>query len=256
MRRTAAVVVAVCAAVGPVVAGCGGAGDGGDGAERLTVYAAASLRGPFTELGRRFEADHPGLTVDLVFAGSADLVAQLTEGAVADVLATADTATMDRAGAAGLLETEPVDFATNVPTVVTAPGNPRGVGSFADLARPDLQVVVCAPQVPCGVATARLEELAGVRLRPVSEESSVTDVLNKVTTGQADAGVVYATDARAAGDRVTAVPVPQAAQVPVDYPIAVLTRAVHLDAAHAFVDLVTGPTGRRVLSAAGFGAPQ
>jgi molybdate transport system substrate-binding protein len=116
-------------------------------------------------------------------------------------------------------------------------------------------VVVCAPQVPCGSATEKVEKAAGVELSPVSEESSVTDVLGKITSGQADAGLVYVTDAAGAGEKVTAVAFPESADAVNTYPIAVLKDAANPQAAQAFVDLVTGPAGRDVLTAAGFVAP-
>jgi molybdate transport system substrate-binding protein len=233
-------------------AGCGAAEDSD---RTLTVFAAASLKGTFTELGERFEADHAGTTVEFSFAGSSDLAAQLTQGAHADVFAAADQLNMDKAAQSGLLAGEPVTFASNTLTIAVAPGNPKAINSFRDLAKPGTAVVVCAPQVPCGSATQKVEQAAGVELEPVSEESSVTDVLNKVTSGQADAGVVYVTDAIAAGDKVTSVPFPEAAGVVNSYPIAVLEDARNPQAAKEFVDLVTGDAGQTVLGAAGFGKP-
>ncbi|MGZ8803091.1 MAG: molybdate ABC transporter substrate-binding protein, partial [Mycobacterium sp.] len=191
-------------------------------------------------------------TVSFNFAGSSDLVAQLTQGAPADVFASADAANMAKAVDAGVITGEPVDFATNTLTIVTPPGNPRSVASFADLARPGTQVVVCAPQVPCGAATEKVENATGVTLSPVSEESAVTDVLGKVTSGQADAGLVYVTDAASAGDTVTTIPFPESGSAVNTYPIAVLH---HSGTAQDFVDLVSGPQGQKVLAAAGFAAP-
>ncbi|TKV59281.1 molybdate ABC transporter substrate-binding protein [Nakamurella flava] len=223
-----------------------------DAGGTLTVFAAASLKGSFTALGETFEEQNPGTTVTFNFAGSSDLVTQLTAGAPADVFASADQNNMRKATDAGVISGSPVDFASNTLTIVTAPGNPRGISGLADLTRPDLQVVVCAPQVPCGSATEKLEKSTTVTLTPVSEESSVTDVLNKVQTGQADAGLVYVTDARGAGDKVTAVAVPEASSVVNVYPIATLTAAAQPELATEFVALVTGSDGRKVLSDAGF----
>jgi molybdate transport system substrate-binding protein len=145
--------------------------------DTIVVFAAASLQKSSTEIGERFRADHPG-----------DLVTQLTQGATADVFASADTRNMDKADEAGLLAADPVSFASNALIIAVAPGNPHDIGSFADLSRPGSAVVVCAPAVPCGSATQRVEDATGTALDPVSEDSSVTDVLNKVTSGQADAG--------------------------------------------------------------------
>ena len=164
----------------------------------INVYAAASLTKTFTELGDRLMAEHPDLDVQFVFAGSADLVAQLQAGAPGDVFASADERNMTKATDAKLVVGEPTPFVTNHLTIVVVPGNPHGVASLADLANPDLKVVVCAPQVPCGGATQQVAELAGVTLTPVSEENSVSSVLTKVTAGEADAGLVYRTDAKGA----------------------------------------------------------
>lgn len=224
---------------------------GGDGT--VAVFGAASLREAFTEISGRFEADNPGSAVESTFAGSADLLSQLTQGAPADVLATADAATMDKAALAGLTEGSPVDFAANTLTIVVAPGNPRRVGSFRDLDRPGLAVVLCAPQVPCGAATVMLERATGVNLDPVSEESQVTDVLTKVISGQADAGVVYSTDARAAGEKVSEVAVPES---PVNrYRIAMVKGARNPGAARKFIEFVSGAAGQQALAAAGFLRP-
>jgi molybdate transport system substrate-binding protein len=156
---------------------------------------------------------------------------------------------------AGLVDGEPTVFATNVLEIVTPPGNPAGIASFADLARPELKVVVCAPQVPCGAAAEKIELATGVSLTPVSEEPDVKSTLGKVTTGNADAGLVYATDVRAAGDDVQGIEFPEAAQAVNDYPIAVIAEASATDLARAFQGLVTGAEGRAVLGSAGFGSP-
>ncbi|MFC9549886.1 molybdate ABC transporter substrate-binding protein [Rhodococcus sp. NPDC056960] len=225
--------------------------DGGD----ITVFAAASLKNTFTELGEMYQTAHPGSHVEFSFAGSSDLAAQLDQGATADVFASADTNNMTKVVDAGLVAGSPVNFATNTLTIVTAPGNPKGITSFADLNREGTLVVTCAPQVPCGSATQKVETASGVDLTPVSEESSVTDVLNKVTAGQADAGLVYVTDAAGAGDKVTAVAFPEAAQAVNTYPIAALSASKNPEAAQGFIDLVTGPEGQAVLAKAGFAQP-
>lgn len=241
--------VAVLLLAGSLLIGCGSGGPGGD--RTVTVFAAASLRGPFTELAERFESEHDGVEVRLSFGGSADLVEQVREGAPADVVATADTATMARLEDDGLV-TEPVPFATNIIEIAVAPGNPAGVTSFADLARPGLRLVVCAEPVPCGAATRRVAEELRVTLTPVSEEQSVADVLGKVVTGEADAGVVYGTDIQAAGASVVAVPVPVGPAGMNTYPIAALGGAG--DLADEFVELVTSSEAARdVLATAGFG---
>jgi molybdate transport system substrate-binding protein len=220
----------------------------------ITVYAAASLTVPFTEIGQKFEAENEGVTVNFSFSGSSTLAAQLTEGAPADVFASADQKNMATVVDAGLIG-ETVDFATNTLTIVTEPGNPKGIASLADLANPDLLVVTCAPQVPCGSAAAKVQEGAGVTLTPVSEEQAVTDVLTKVVTGQADAGLVYVSDAATAGDTVAEVPFPESATAVNVYPIGLLSESENSAQAQAFVDFVTGPVGSGVLLKSGLKAP-
>lgn len=217
----------------------------------VAVFAAASLQKTFTDLSGAFTGANTGARVELTFAGSADLLTQLTQGARGDVFATADAATMDKATRAGLLAGPPVPFASNTLTIVVAPGNPKEIRGFRDLGR--VSLVMCAAQVPCGAALRRIAQRTGVRLQPVSEEPSVTDVLNKVTSGQADAGLVYVTDARSAGEKVSTVAFPEAAEAVNTYQIAVLKDSSDAELAHRFVDLVTGPAGRPVLQAAGFG---
>lgn len=221
-------------------------------ADRLAVFAAASLARVFTELNSAAPAADSATRIEFTFAGTADLLAQLAAGARADVFATADASTMEKAAALGLVTTS-VAFATNTLTIAVAPGNPKQINGLRDLKR--VTVVACAPQVPCGAALARIDAATGVDLDPASEETSVTDVLNKVVTGQADAGLVYVTDARSAGDDVTAVPFPESVMAPNTYRIAVTRDAADPARAARFVDLVTGPAGRDVLRRAGFGEP-
>ncbi|MCB0930372.1 MAG: molybdate ABC transporter substrate-binding protein [Mycobacterium sp.] len=245
VRRTARTVATFGVAL--LLSGCGpGMPDG-----HLVVFAAASLTKAFTVIGDDFTATNPASPVELSFGGSADLLTQLSHGAPADVFAAADAATMDKAIAAGLVAGQAVTFATNTLTIVVAPGNPKGVRTFSDLTK--VSLVVCAPEVPCGASLPGLEKRTGVDLSPVSEESSVTDVMNKVVSGQADAGLAYRTDALAAGGKATAVPFSEATVN--TYWIAVLKQARSVSAARRFVDQVTGPAGRSALAAAGFGRP-
>jgi molybdate transport system substrate-binding protein len=232
------------------LAGCGP----GATAPSITVFAAASLKPAFTEIAERFETNNPGAVVDFDFGATPELTTQPAEGAAADVFASASTTQMDTVSEAGLLAGKPVPFAANTLVIVTAAGNPKKVESFADLARPGLAVAVCRQPVPCGAATHRVEDNAHVRITPVSEEPDVTDVLNKVTNGQADAGVVYRTDAISAGDKVTAVTFHEAAGVVNTYAIAVLKTAAQGGLAQRFVDMVTGERGQKILRRAGFQA--
>lgn len=221
----------------------------------VTVFAAASLTKTFTELGKDFEKANPGSTVAFSFGGSSDLVTQLTAGAPADVFASADQKNMDKAVSGSVVSGDPVDFATNVLAIAVPPGNPAHITGWSDLAKPGLKVVVCAPQVPCGAATAKVEANTGVTLKPVSQESSVTDVLGKVSSGEADAGIVYVTDVKGAGKSVDSVPFPEAKDVVNTYPIAAVRQGQNFTGGAAFIAYVTGPEGRKVLEAAGFGKP-
>ncbi|MBT2532693.1 molybdate ABC transporter substrate-binding protein [Arthrobacter sp. ISL-48] len=263
-------VAATVSLLAVTLAGCGPAGQvdqngnkdggepgaGGTATGTVTVFAAASLKAAFTELAGKFEASHPGTKVSLSFAGSADLVTQITQGAPADVFASADTRNMAKLQDSGLVDGEPRDFATNTLTIAVPPGNPAGIASFRDLARPGTKVVVCASQVPCGAAAVTIEQETGTALSPVSEESSVTDVLGKVVSGEADAGLVYVTDAKNAGSKVESIPFTEAARAVNTYPMAAVKGARNKQAAEAFLELVTGSEGQAALGNAGFGAPQ
>ncbi|MET4134687.1 molybdate ABC transporter substrate-binding protein [Pseudarthrobacter sp. PvP090] len=249
--RAAASLVAGIVATG--LAGCAAPAGGAGGT--VTVFAAASLKAPFTALAEEFEAAHPGTTVTLSFAGSSDLATQISQGAPADVFASADANTMAKLSGAGLVEGSPRDFASNVLTIAVPPGNPASIATFADLARPGVRTVICAAQVPCGAATKALEQETGTTLQPVSEESSVTDVLGKVVSGEADAGLVYVTDVRTAGGKVQEVPFPESARAVNTYPIAAVRTGGNNDLAAAFIETVTGSDGQQLLRGAGFGTP-
>lgn len=255
VSRTAA--VAVTATVLALLAGCGGGGDTGSGAppRTLTVFAAASLTGTFTELEKRFERANPGTDVTFNFAGSSALAQQIVQGAPTDVFASADETNMRKVTGPGLTAGEPAVFATNTLQIATAPGNPMRIASLRDLTRPGLRTVLCAPQVPCGAAAEKVERAAGVSLRPVSEEQDVKAVLNKVGTGNADAGLVYRTDVAAARGQVQGVDIAQAGEAVNRYPIAALTGSRDPELAGQWVRFVTGEQGGQVLTAAGFGTP-
>ncbi|MEG9226049.1 molybdate ABC transporter substrate-binding protein [Aeromicrobium sp. Sec7.5] len=218
----------------------------------LVVFAAASLQATFAEVEAEFEAENPGVDVKLSFGGSSDLVTQILGEAPVDVFASADLATMAKLGDRAI---DPQDFATNTLQIVVPPGNPAGIETFDDLAAADLRLVVCAADVPCGSATQKVAAAAGVELSPDSQEQSVTDVLGKVVAGEADAGLVYVTDVAAAGDTVEGIAFPEAASVVNTYPIARVQGAEQEELARAFIEMVLGETGRRVLGDAGFGTP-
>jgi molybdate transport system substrate-binding protein len=235
------------------VAACGSDDDGsGGGSTTITVLAAASLTETFTTLAADFEADHEGVSVKLAFDSSATLAEQAVGGAPADVLATADATTI--ASASDALTADPQVFATNTMVLVTPADNPAGIGSFDDLG-PGVDYVVCVDTAPCGKVAAALLASTGPDAEPASLEVDVKAVLAKVTSGEADAGLVYATDAVAAGDEVRTFEVPGADAQVTTYPIAPLEQSEDPDLAQEFVDLVLGEAGQRVLQDAGFGAP-
>lgn len=261
MKRFAPALVALVALL--ALSGCtaGGAQPAGPAnvpptppAKTLTVFAAASLKGAFGTIAEGFAADNPGVRVAYNFNGSSALVDQLKGGAPADVFASADQATMAKATDASLVVGTPVLFATNTLTLVVAPGNPLKITGL-DATLDGRKLVVCAVGVPCGNATKALAANLGVTLKPVSEEQTVTDVLGKVTSGEADAGVVYATDAAAAGARAATVRIPGAEKVVNRYPIAVTANAEEPALASAYIAYVTGPEGQAALAGFAFEAP-
>lgn len=244
MRRATGVV----AALALLTTACS-ASDGSDG-QTLTVMAAASLTEPFGELAETFEADHPGVDVVTSFDSSATLATQVVNGAPADLVATADERTMQTMADEDALAGEPVVFAHNVLTLVVPPDNPAGIGALEDL--DGSEYVVCAPAVPCGALAEALLADAGVTTEPRSHEVDVKAVLTKVVLDEADAGLVYASDVVAAGDRVAEVPVPGAPGT--DYPAAVTTDSEAPELAGEFLDLLLSDEGRAALERAGFDA--
>jgi len=224
---------------------------GGDpGPEPLVVFAAASLTDAFTELGAEYERAHPGERVAFSFAGSQSLVAQVQQGAPADLVATADTASAQ--ALADQLDGAPQVLARNRLAIVTAPGDPLGLAALADLARPSVQVVLAGPSVPAGRAARAALDEAGVSVRPVSEEPDVRAVVQRVALGEADAGIAYATDVAAADDRVDGTPLPGVSNA---YPAGVVRGSARRDRARAFLDLALSERGRAVLSSYGFLPP-
>lgn len=229
------------------LAGCGGADPDVD---TLRVFAASSLTAPFTELEAAFEAANPGVDVVLSFAASSELARQIVEGAPADVFASADTENMNEV--ADAIVDEVTTFATNRLQIITERGNPLGITSLADLADPTVLFVTCAPEVPIGAYTADALAKAGVTVSPVSFEENVKGIVTKVTTGEADAGIVYATDVMAAGESASGVDIADDFNVVASYPIA---RVSSNDTARRFVEFVTSTTGRAILEDFGFGVP-
>ena len=219
------------------------------------MFAAASLTDAFTDLGAAFSEANPGATATFSFDASSALVTQITEGAPADVFASADTANMDRLTDEGLNGTDPVIFATNLLAIIVPAGNPAGVTTVEDLANPDVTVVLCAEEVPCGNYANQILEAAGVEVTPASFEENVRGVVTKVTAGEADAGIVYVTDVTAAGDAAELVEIPEDVNVVAEYPIATVGASENQEAGEAFIDFLSGSDGQAILAEYGFGPP-
>jgi molybdate transport system substrate-binding protein len=264
MRRFA-VIAAGLAAV--AVAGCSSSSSGSGSSSTsassspsaastgtITVFAAASLMGTFTQLGKQFDAAHPGDTVKFSFGPSSGLATQITSGAPADVFASAAPANMDSVVKAGDAS-NPQDFAKNTMEVATPPKNPGKVTSVNDLAKKSVKVALCQPQVPCGVVAAEVFKNAGIKVKPVTLQPDVKSVLTQVELGSVDAGMVYVTDVMAAGDKVKGVTISDSDNASTLYPIATITDSKHKSIAQSFVAYVLSPAGQQVLTAAGFKQP-
>ena len=218
-------------------------------------FAAASLTDAFTEIGTAFTAANPDATATFSFDASSALVTQITEGAPADVFASADVTNMDKLVEAGLNGTAPEVFATNLLAIIVAPDNPLGITGVADLADADIKTAICAAEVPCGRYAAEIFANAGVTVTPVTLEQNVRGVVTKVTAGEADAGIVYVTDVLAAGDQAELVEIPEDINVLAEYPIATVSESANPEVAEAFVDFVPSPEAQELLGEFGFDAP-
>lgn len=222
----------------------------------LQIYAAASLKGAFDTLVEEFSAEHPNLTVSpTVYDGSSTLVTQILEGAPVDVFASADERNMDTLVEADMAGSEPQIFATNKITIAVPAGNPENITSLGDLANPDLSVVLCAEDVPCGGAARSVLDAAGVTVTPVSNEQNVTAVATKVASGEADAGLVYVTDVQASDGALESIEIPLDDEFINKYPIAVVKDSSNEGAADVFIHFVLSDRGQEILREFGFGAP-
>ncbi|MGH9023115.1 MAG: molybdate ABC transporter substrate-binding protein, partial [Acidimicrobiia bacterium] len=220
----------------------------------VTVLAAASLTEAFTELGTTFETDHPGTKLSFSFGASSTLAQQAIEGAPGDLLFTADEANMKKAIDAGVAS-DPKVFARNRLALLVAKGNPGKVETVADLAEPGVVFVLCAATVPCGKYGAEALAKAGVSAKPKSLEENVKGVVSKVSLGEADAGIVYVTDAKAAGDKAIGVEIADEHNVVAIYPLAALKDSANVATAKAFADFVLSSAGQAILAKYGFLAP-
>jgi molybdate transport system substrate-binding protein len=218
------------------------------------VFAAASLTGSFTQLGKQFEAAHPGDKVTFSFGPSSGLATQIISGAPADVFASAAPANMQQVVSAGDASS-PQNFAKNIMEVAVPPANPAHVKSVKNLAKSSVKVALCQPQVPCGVTAAKVFKNAGIKVKPVTFQPDVKSVLTQVETGNVDAGMVYVTDVLAAGSKVMGIKIPAADNASTTYPIATISKSSHQSIAQAFVTYVLSPAGQQVLATAGFEKP-
>lgn len=228
--------------------------------KELVVFAAASLREVFQKLADSFEKSHPGVKVRLNFAGSQELRVQIEHGAKADIFAAADTKHL-RALREQKLAMEPNLFARNEPVVIVPSANPAKLAKFVDLPKAE-RIVVGVPEVPIGAYTEAIlsnsEKPYGAKFRKAvvehirSRELNVRQVLTKVSLGEADAGIVYKTDALSAKEKVTAIEIPDSINVIADYPIALLTSAPQPELAKEWLGTVLGTDGQQALKAAGF----
>ena len=210
--------------------------------------------GTFTQIGKQFDAAHPGDTVKFSFGPSSGLATQITSGAPADVFASAAPANMDTVVKAGDAAS-PQDFAKNTMEVAVPPNNPAKVKSVNDLAKSSVKVALCQPQVPCGVVAAEVFKNASIKVKPVTLQPDVKSVLTQVELGSVDAGMVYVTDVMAAGSKVKGVQIPASDNASTLYPIDTITDSKHKSIAESFVTYVLSPAGQQVLTAAGFQTP-
>jgi molybdate transport system substrate-binding protein len=220
----------------------------------ITVFAAASLTESFTELGKQFESANPGTKVTFSFGASSGLAQQINSGAPADVFASASPKNMDQVVDVGGAS-NPKVFATNKMEIATPPNNPAQIASVNDLAKSSVKTALCQPKGPCGSVAQQVFTNAKITVKPVTLEPDVKSVLTKVQLGEVDAGMVYVTDVKAAGEKVKGVEISDDVNASTDYPIAALTKSGNAAVASAFVDLVLSPAGQGVLTAAGFQAP-
>lgn len=248
MKRIAA--ISALAVLALVATGCSSAPE----TTTITVSAASSLTGAFQQIGAAFTAKNPSTSVVLNFGGSNSLAEQINSGAAVDLFASASTTTMDTVVKAGRAA-NPVIFATNTMTIAVPPDNPGHITSLADLTRSGLKIATCQAEVPCGAAATKLFEKNNISVTPATLEPDVKSVLAKVQSGDADAGIVYVTDVKAAASSVSAIDIPADSNVTTSYPIAVVTDNSHLDTATAFEAFVLSAEGRAILNAAGFGTP-
>jgi len=263
-RRHPALFTVVCAAIAALVlAACSSststpsASSSGSGkvSGTVVVFAATSLTDAFNKIGAQFEKAHPGVTVKFNYNGSSSLATSITQGAPADVFASAAPANMKTVTDAGDAAGTPQVFTRNTGEIMVEKGNPKKITSVKDLANSAIKVAVCAPEVPCGAVATAIFKNAGVTVKPVSEETNVGGVVTKVTLGEVDAGIVYVTDVKESEGKAIGVPIPASQNDITEYPIAQVKGAPNATGAKAFISYVLGPDGQKVLASFGFLPP-
>jgi molybdate transport system substrate-binding protein len=261
MRRVTPSSILLTGLVLTTVAACGSESPSGtsaptaSGSGTVTVFAASSLTAAYSEIGEAFEGQHPGTRVELSFDASSTLVGQIQAGAPVDVFASADQANTQKLVDAGATAAAPMVFATNSLQIIVEKGNPKHITGVADLGRPDLLYVTCAPEVPIGRYAADVLSKADVTATPVSLEQNVKGIVTKVAAGEADAGIVYRTDVLAAQEHGDGVDIPPDLNVVAEYPLVVTKDAPNPVLANDFVDFVLGEQAQQILDTYGFGAP-
>jgi molybdate transport system substrate-binding protein len=256
----------VLAVIGLVATGCGSSGSGSKSkatttaapklSGSITVSAAASLTEPFTTIGKSFKTANPGTNVTFNFGSSGTLATQIQQGAPADTFASADQDNMNKLVSANLVDGTPTVFAKNKLVIVTKPGNPKNVTGLADL--PKLGVVsLCGTTVPCGKYAGQILQTAGLTIpeSKITRGQDVKATLAAVTNGDADAAIVYVSDAKTAGSAVTSVTIPDGQNGIAVYPIATLKASGNKAVSQAFIASVTSPQGESVLQGDGFLPP-
>jgi molybdate transport system substrate-binding protein len=249
------VLAAACSSSSSTSSSGSSSGSSGKVSGTVVVFAATSLKDAFDKIGTQFEKAHPGTTVKFNYAGSSSLATQLGNSAPADVFASADTKNMKTVTDGKLTSGEPEIFAHNKLEIMVGAGNPKGIKTVSDLAEKSVKVAVCAPDVPCGNYSKQVFDKAGVTVHPVTQETSVSGVVTKVSLGEADAGVVYVTDVKAGGGKIEGVPIPPSQNVTAKYPIVTLKDAPNKAGATAFMKYVLSPAGQKVLKSFGFMPP-
>jgi molybdate transport system substrate-binding protein len=250
----AALMLAACSSSTTTAPSAGSSGSG-KVSGTVVVFAATSLTDAFDKIGAQFEKAHPGVTVKFNYNGSSSLATSITQGAPADVFASAAPANMKTVTDAGDAAGTPQVFTRNTGEIMVENGNPKKITSVKDLANPAIKVAVCAPQVPCGAVATAIFKNAGVTVKPVSEETNVGGVVTKVTLGEVDAGIVYVTDVKESEGKATGVPIPADQNDITEYPIVQVKGAPNATAGKAFISYVLGPDGQKVLASFGFLPP-